>query len=175
MEGMRLVLQRVSQASVTVAGKRVGAIGSGVLVLVGIGHRDAESDVQWAVKRILDTKVKLLMRLRGNERCEDDVCNALWQLLWHLVHQLWPDEQDKPWKHSVRSSGREVLVVSQFTLYGQGGQLAMHCVDEGWSMSLNLERLLLLLLQCTRRADWTSTRRPGLRRQGCSTTASWRR
>jgi D-tyrosyl-tRNA(Tyr) deacylase len=58
---MRLVLQRVSQASVTVAGECVGAIGSGVLVLVGIGHRDAEPDVQWAVKRILDTKVTLTL------------------------------------------------------------------------------------------------------------------
>ncbi|MBM4017803.1 MAG: D-tyrosyl-tRNA(Tyr) deacylase [Planctomycetes bacterium] len=39
---MRAVIQRVSEASVTVEGKVVGAVGRGLLVLVGVGHADTE-------------------------------------------------------------------------------------------------------------------------------------
>lgn len=67
--GMRLVLQRVSQASVTISGECVAAIGSGVLVLVGIGHHDSDTDIQWAVKRILDTQVMHHSPAAGFEEC----------------------------------------------------------------------------------------------------------
>lgn len=41
---MRIVIQRVSEASVTVDGKTVGAIGSGLMVLVGVENGDTEDD-----------------------------------------------------------------------------------------------------------------------------------
>ena len=43
---MRAVVQRVSKASVTVDGQVVGAIGQGLLVLLGVGHGDSEQIVE---------------------------------------------------------------------------------------------------------------------------------
>ena len=43
---MRLIIQRVTQASVTVSGSVVGAINKGYLVLVGIGQNDTEAIVE---------------------------------------------------------------------------------------------------------------------------------
>lgn len=42
---MRLVIQRVSRASVTVKGEVTGAIGAGILVLIGVSHEDTAEDV----------------------------------------------------------------------------------------------------------------------------------
>jgi D-tyrosyl-tRNA(Tyr) deacylase len=44
---LKVVLQRVSQASVEVAGETVGAVGKGFLALVGIGHDDTPQTVDW--------------------------------------------------------------------------------------------------------------------------------
>lgn len=49
---MRAVLQRVSQASVTVNGQVVGRIGVGWLVLLGVAHGDTEADVEWLAAKI---------------------------------------------------------------------------------------------------------------------------
>ena len=49
---MKVVIQRVSSASVTIAGAVRSAIGEGLLVLLGIGHEDAEEDIQWLVRKI---------------------------------------------------------------------------------------------------------------------------
>lgn len=46
-----MVLQRVSEASVEVDGKRVGEIEHGFLALVGIGHDDDESTVAWMAQK----------------------------------------------------------------------------------------------------------------------------
>ena len=105
---MRLVIQRVKSASVTLvdSGKISGAIDTGLCVLVGVGECDArESEeettqvLDWAVKQITETK-------------------------------FWPDENGKPWKASVASSpSMPVLLVSQFTLYAKlykKGKLDFH-------------------------------------------------
>ena len=42
---MRLVIQRVSEASVSVDGEIIGAVGRGLMVLVGVEHGDTEADV----------------------------------------------------------------------------------------------------------------------------------
>lgn len=44
---MRLVIQRVSRASVSIGGEAVAAIGRGLMVLVGIAEGDTEDDVRW--------------------------------------------------------------------------------------------------------------------------------
>ena len=48
---MRVVIQRVSSASVTIGGAVKSAIGPGLLVLLGIGHEDDESDIDYLVKK----------------------------------------------------------------------------------------------------------------------------
>lgn len=78
---MRAVLQRVSHASVTVAGEVVGEIDTGLLVLLGVTHDDGAAEVQWMARKVRDVRI-----LR--------------------------DEK------SVGDLGAPVLVVSQFTLYG---------------------------------------------------------
>lgn len=49
---MRAVIQRVSAASVTIDGSVRSAIGAGLLVLLGIGHEDDGSDIDYLVKKI---------------------------------------------------------------------------------------------------------------------------
>lgn len=79
---MRAVLQRVTGASVTVAGQAVGRLEeSGLVVLLGITHDDGPEQVTWMVRKIRDLRI---MR----------------------------DES------SVAEVGGPVLVISQFTLYG---------------------------------------------------------
>ncbi len=79
---MRAVLQRVTSASVSVAGEVVGAIDRpGLVVLVGVTHDDGPDQVEWLARKIADLR-------------------------------LLRDEQ------SVVDAAAPVLVVSQFTLYG---------------------------------------------------------
>jgi D-tyrosyl-tRNA(Tyr) deacylase len=54
---MRLVLQRVSSASVTVAGETVGAIGRGLLVLVGIERGDRPETARAAAEKLAGLRV----------------------------------------------------------------------------------------------------------------------
>jgi len=49
---MRVVVQRVSSASVSVEGTVKSASGPGLLIFVGIGHEDSEEDVEYLVKKI---------------------------------------------------------------------------------------------------------------------------
>ncbi|GLD95341.1 hypothetical protein PINS_up003985 [Pythium insidiosum] len=94
---MRVVLQRVTGASVRVDGEVVGQIGKGLVCLVGITREDTEEDAEFCCRRLLNAR-------------------------------LWPDEKDTAWKSSVVSNGYEVLLVSQFTLYGyfQGNKPDFH-------------------------------------------------
>ena len=54
---MRAVIQRVSQALVTVEGKVVGAIGGGLLVLLGVGQGDAEADADYLAEKVAHLRV----------------------------------------------------------------------------------------------------------------------
>ncbi|MCR4708172.1 MAG: D-tyrosyl-tRNA(Tyr) deacylase [Clostridiales bacterium] len=54
---MRLVIQRVSEASVSVDGKTVGRCGEGFLVLVGVEAGDGESDVRYAAEKTIGLRV----------------------------------------------------------------------------------------------------------------------
>lgn len=83
---MRLLIQRVSRAKVTVSGEITGEIGHGLLIFVGIGHND---DID-RVKEMTEKVIKL---------------------------RIFEDEAGKM-NLDVTSRGGSVLVVSQFTLYG---------------------------------------------------------
>lgn len=87
---MRLVIQRVSSASVTVAGRTVGEIGPGFLVLVGFGAEDPPDLPQ---QKLWDQMIKKLINLR-----------------------VFPDGEGKL-NRSLLDVGGSVLAVSQFTLY----------------------------------------------------------
>ncbi len=54
---MRLVIQRVSQASVTVDGEVKSAIGDGLMVLVGVEHGDTLDDVKWLVGKTVALRI----------------------------------------------------------------------------------------------------------------------
>ena len=49
---MKLVLQKVSQASVTIAGDKVSAIGPGLAILVGVKKGDAEPQADWLAEKV---------------------------------------------------------------------------------------------------------------------------
>ena len=54
---MRALIQRVSEASVTVEGRVVGSIGHGFLVLLGVTHDDSEVEVQWLANKIVGLRL----------------------------------------------------------------------------------------------------------------------
>ena len=54
---MRIVIQRVSQASVTIDGKIAGAIQQGLLLLVGICPEDGPEDIEYAVRKISQMRI----------------------------------------------------------------------------------------------------------------------
>jgi len=83
---MRIVIQRVKQASVEVDGRVTGAIQSGLLVLLGIAKSDTEESARHLVQKVLGIRV-------------------------------FPDQNGKM-NRSVVEAGGSLLVVSQFTLYG---------------------------------------------------------
>jgi D-tyrosyl-tRNA(Tyr) deacylase len=83
---VRVCLQRVSEASVQVDGEQVGAIGHGVLVLLGIGQQDTSHEVKQLVDKIVNLRI-------------------------------FADEQQKM-NLSLLDVGGQMLVISQFTLWG---------------------------------------------------------
>jgi D-tyrosyl-tRNA(Tyr) deacylase len=83
---MRAVIQRVKSAEVYVDGQLSGKIGNGLLVLVGIGKGDGESDVSYMVSKLPELRI-------------------------------FEDASGK-FNLSLKEMGGEILIVSQFTLYG---------------------------------------------------------
>ncbi|HEY9850945.1 MAG TPA: D-aminoacyl-tRNA deacylase [Leptolyngbyaceae cyanobacterium] len=86
---MRVVIQRVKSSQVEIAGKVVGKIGRGLNLLVGISASDTEAELDWMVRKCLELR-------------------------------LFPSDENGAgrWEKSVQEIGGELLVVSQFTLYG---------------------------------------------------------
>ena len=97
LAAMRIVLQRVLSASVTVDGKMISKIGKGIMCLVGIRDDDDQACSEVLAK-------KMLVEQRFDCTMQDV--------------RLWDDEKGKPWSKSVKDMGYEVLLVSQFTLFG---------------------------------------------------------
>lgn len=85
---MRVIIQRVKSSQVEVNGEIVGKIGRGLNLLVGIAATDTEAEVDWMARKCLELR-------------------------------LFPASDDSGrWDKSVLEIGGELLVISQFTLYG---------------------------------------------------------
>lgn len=87
---MRIVLQRVSSASVSIEGRVVGAIDRGFCLLVGFTHADTATDVEWMAEKVAGLR-------------------------------LFADTEGKM-NLSLAEVDGAVLVVSQFTLYGDAAK-----------------------------------------------------
>jgi D-tyrosyl-tRNA(Tyr) deacylase len=87
---VRVLVQRVSSASVTIGGRTAGAIDAGLLLLVGFRHEDSEASLDWMA---------------------DKVCGL----------RIFSDDDGKM-NRSVEDIGGGLLVVSQFTLYGDAAR-----------------------------------------------------
>jgi D-tyrosyl-tRNA(Tyr) deacylase len=83
---MRVVVQRVSEASVDVEGRTVSSIGPGILVLAAFRSGDTDADLEWMAKKCLELRIF------------EDTSGRM--------------------NRSVLDEEGELLVVSQFTLYG---------------------------------------------------------
>ena len=54
---MRIVLQRVKNASVTVGGERISEIGPGLLLLVGVAQGDGEAEANWLAEKVAGLRI----------------------------------------------------------------------------------------------------------------------
>lgn len=54
---MRIVIQRVTEASVAVNGNTVGAIGKGYMILVGVENADTQEDAKWLARKVASLRV----------------------------------------------------------------------------------------------------------------------
>ena len=85
---MRVVIQRVKSSTVTVNEEIIGQIGRGLNLLVGIADTDTDTELDWMARKCLELR-------------------------------LFPGESDSSrWDKSLLDIQGEILVVSQFTLYG---------------------------------------------------------
>jgi len=83
---MRIVLQRVTRAHVEVAGETVGSIGAGLVIFLGVTHRDTREDADYLTSKVIQLRI-------------------------------FSDEARRM-NRSLLDAGGALLVVSQFTLYG---------------------------------------------------------
>lgn len=54
---MRVLIQRVSKASVTIEGQTISSIGKGLLILLGIGHDDAEEQTNFLAEKVANLRI----------------------------------------------------------------------------------------------------------------------
>lgn len=83
---MRVVLQRVNNATVRVGGDEIAHIGRGLLALVGISRVDTRRDLEWMARKVVELRIF--------------------------------DDHEGKLNLSLQDIGGEILLVSQFTLYG---------------------------------------------------------
>ncbi|CAH7669786.1 D-Tyr tRNAtyr deacylase-like domain-containing protein [Phakopsora pachyrhizi] len=100
---MRVVIQRVLSASVSVDGNKISEIGRGLCILVGIGTDDSNQDLDYILSKVLS------IRLFSDSNPPSQSTQA---------EELIRTEptQKKHWSRNVKDIEGEILCVSQFTL-----------------------------------------------------------
>ena len=83
---MKLLIQRVSQASVCIDDTCFGSINSGLLIFIGIGVNDTKADIKYLARKV--SKLRVF------------------------------EDSDNKINYSLTESNGQILLVSQFTLYG---------------------------------------------------------
>ena len=82
---MRVVIQRVKAASVTVSDEIIGSINRGLMVLIGIENADGKDDIKWLANKITSMRIF--------------------------------DDSEGVMNLSIKETGWDILLVSQFTLH----------------------------------------------------------
>ena len=113
---MRALLQRVSEASVTVGGLVTGQIGTGLLVFLAVRHDDTPSRAEHLAKKVANLRV-------------------------------FPDREGKMNRSLVDVSGA-MLVVSQFTLYGDTRKGTRPSYSDAAGIDLAEELYEYFVMQC---------------------------
>lgn len=119
---MRALLQRVTEARVTVDGRIVGQIGRGFVVLLGVTHADTRAEAEWVAAKIAGLRV-------------------------------FDDEAGKM-NLSLADVGGELLIVSQFTLYGDARKGRRPSFSDAAAPE-RAEPLVDWFIDCLRRAGFT--------------------
>jgi len=113
---MKAVIQRVKSAQVDVDGRSTGKIGGGLLVFIGVGKGDNESDISFMASKIPELRI-------------------------------FEDASGK-FNLSLKEINGEMLIVSQFTLYGdckKGRRPSFTEAEEPTSAKILYERLITRL------------------------------
>lgn len=92
---MRIIIQRVKRASVTVDGQVVGAIDRGLCLLIGVHRYDTIEEATKLVNKVLSLR------------------------LWPDKPDRELQSDSRPWQQNVQEISRGILAVSQFTLYAK--------------------------------------------------------
>ena len=124
---MRLVIQRVLEASVKVDGTYISKTGPGLLVLVGITHTDTKDTVKKAALKVLKMRLWHEKKKTTTTKTADG----------GEIEETKDEEPRKTWACSVMDYDYEVLAVSQFTLYAvlKGNKPDFHNAREPKSAS----------------------------------------
>lgn len=137
---MKLVIQRVSRASVTVRGSVIGQIGQGYLVLVGVGREDTKEDADRLVRKMIGLRIFSDENGKINKSLKD----VDGQLLLISQFTLYadcrhgnrpgftdagdPEKAKELYEYMIGSCRREILVVEQGEF---GADMKVELVNDG--------------------------------------------
>ena len=137
---MKLVIQRVSRASVTVRGSVIGQIGQGYLVLVGVGREDTKEDADRLVRKMIGLRIFSDENGKINKSLKD----VDGQLLLISQFTLYadcrhgnrpgftdagdPEKAKELYKYMIDSCRREIPVVEQGEF---GADMKVELVNDG--------------------------------------------
>ena len=137
---MKLVIQRVSRASVTVRGSVIGQIGQGYLVLVGVGREDTKEDADRLVRKMIGLRIFFFVFGKINKSLKD----VDGQLLLISQFTLYadcrhgnrpgftdagdPEKAKELYEYMIDSCRREIPVVEQGEF---GADMKVELVNDG--------------------------------------------
>lgn len=138
---MRVVLQRVKEASVTVNESTIASIGTGLLILLGITHEDDHQDIDWLVNKII--KLRIFSDENGlmNRSLQDIHGEVIVVSQFTLfastkkgnrpsfIHSAKPDVAVPLYENFVNSLQKELVTTVQTGKFGANMQVAL--VNDG--------------------------------------------